>query len=89
MKGSNLTVWLIALSALAIACPTLIYLHAYNLLADRSREAAIEKECEDVRIIRIGGCDSTGLCGVKSIGGQKYMMRYPVVGETVRVCKEP
>ena len=49
-----------------------------------------KKNCEELTIVKVGGCNSQGWCGVLVIGGGEFFQTEaykPVEGGTVRVCK--
>jgi hypothetical protein len=43
-------------------------------------------KCSAVKVLRIGGCDSTGLCGVFFENGMVQRVYYPVQGAAYNVC---
>lgn len=45
------------------------------------------KNCKDVVVKQVGGCDAHGVCGITLADGSSAIARYPVVGKTVKQCQ--
>lgn len=45
------------------------------------------KNCETLVVLKVGGCDKYGECGVILSNQEKTRVRYPVEGQTFDVCK--
>lgn len=42
---------------------------------------------ESIMIMRVGGCDAHGYCGVSYSNGTSGLLAYPIAGESISVCK--